>query len=230
MDLLKLFLLIILSAEANFKEKEMIVYPVALYHLFETNAYFYIDEKSKHGFLIDPAAEADKLLSMIKKNGWTIEKILLTHGHFDHIGAVDELHKTLNIPYYIHKNGKDYLTNTDYNLSLMTGQKIILNEAQYLNDGDIISLETTPDVKLNVIHTPGHTTDSVIYLDKENKTAFVGDTIFKQSYGRTDFPGGDMNTLRHSISDIVLKLDDETKLYSGHSDETTVSAEKQFYL
>lgn len=212
-----------------FEEKKMIVYPVALYHLFDTNAYFYIDEKTKHGFLIDPAAEADKLLEMIKKNGWTIEKILITHGHFDHIGAVDALHKALGIPYLIHKNGKEYLTNADYNLSLMTGEKITLNEAQYLNDGDVISLNAAPEVKLQVIHTPGHTTDSVIYLDKENKIAFVGDTIFKQGFGRTDFPGGNMNALRHSISDIVLKLDDETKLYSGHSEETTVAAEKAFY-
>jgi len=207
----------------------MIVYPVCLHHLFETNAYFYIDEKSKHGFLIDPAAEADKLSKMIKDNGWIIEKILITHGHFDHIGAVEELHKTFNIPYYIHQNGKEYLTNADYNLSLMTGQEIILNEAQYLNDGDTVLLDGAPEVMLSVIHTPGHTTDSVIYYDKDNKTAFVGDTIFKDGFGRTDFPGGDMNMLRLSILNKVLKLDDDTKLYSGHSDVTTVQREKKFY-
>ena len=86
----------------------MIVKPVLLTDFIETNAYFYVDEKTKRGFLIDPAAQADVLLQMIEENGLTIEKMLITHGHFDHIGAVQALHDKLNIPYVAHENGREY--------------------------------------------------------------------------------------------------------------------------
>ena len=193
----------------------------------ETNAYFYIDETSKHGFLIDPAAEPQKLLKMIKDNNWIIEKMLITHGHFDHIGAVETLHKQLGIPYYIHENGKDYLTNPALNLSSYFGDSITLNQAEFLKENDIITLETNPQVKLKVIHTPGHTQDSVLFYDEQNNLAFVGDTIFKASIGRTDFPGGNTQQLKNSIETKVFSLPDDTVLYSGHSDFTTIAAEKK---
>lgn len=193
----------------------------------ETNAYFYIDEKSNHGFLIDPGAEADKLISFIKKNNWVIEKILITHGHFDHIGAVETVHKELNIPYYIHQNGKEYLSNPALNLSSYFGAPITLNNAQFLTENDIISLDSNPEIKLKVIHTPGHTQDSVLFYDEQNNLAFVGDTIFKASIGRTDFPGGNGQQLKKSIETKVFTLPEQTALYSGHSDPTTVAAEQK---
>ena len=193
----------------------------------ETNAYFYIDETSHHGFLIDPAAEPEKLLQIIKDNNWIIEKMLITHGHFDHIGAVETLHKQLNIPYFIHENGKEYLTNPALNLSSYFGNSISLNQAEFLKENDIVTLEADPHVKLKVIHTPGHTQDSVIYYDEQNNLAFVGDTIFKASIGRTDFPGGNTQQLKNSIENKVFSLPDDTALYSGHSDPTSIAAEKK---
>ena len=204
----------------------MIVKQVPLCEILTTNAYFYIDEKTKHGFLVDPAAESEKLLKIIKDNGWTIEKILITHGHFDHIGAVEKLAKELNIPYYIHADGKQYLINPQMNLSSFFEQNIALSGAQYLQDGDEISLTSSPDVKLKVIHTPGHTADSVVYYDKNNDVAFVGDTIFKNSVGRTDLPGGNPAQLYKSIKDKIVTLPDNTVLYSGHTEQTTVQNEK----
>lgn len=204
----------------------MIVKQVLLCEILTTNAYFYIDEKTKHGFLVDPAAEPEKLLKIIKENGWTIEKILITHGHFDHIGAVEKLAKELDIPYYIHSNGKQYLINPQMNLSSFFEQNISLTDAKYLHDGDYITLSMTPDIKLKVIYTPGHTSDSVIYYDQNNNVAFVGDTIFKDSEGRTDLPGGNHFQLYESIRNKVITLPDNTVLYSGHTEQTTVQNEK----
>ena len=208
------------------KGNNMIVKQVPLYEFLTTNAYFYIDEKTKHGFLVDPAAEADKLLQIIKENGWTIEKILITHGHFDHIGAVEKLAKELNIPYYIHINGKQYLINPQMNLSAFFEKNIALSNADYVEDGDKITLSAAPEVCLQVIHTPGHTTDSVVYYDKNNDVAFVGDTVFKDSEGRTDLPGGNSFQLYNSIKNKVMTLPEDTILYSGHTEKTSVQHEK----
>lgn len=204
----------------------MRIYPLTVFGGIETNTYFYIDETSRHGFLIDPAAEPEKLLKLIKDHHWVIEKMLITHGHCDHIGAVEQLHQILKIPYYIHIKGKKYLTDPSWNLSAYFGKNIILNEAVYFNDNDTFSLETDSDITLSVIHTAGHTEDSVIFYDKHNMLAFVGDTIFKGSIGRTDFPGGNAQHLKQSIENKILTLPDQTILYSGHSESTTVKAEK----
>ena len=204
----------------------MIVKQVPLCEILTTYAYFYIDESSKRGFLIDPAAESEKLLQIIKENGWIIEKILITHGHFDHIGAVERLAKELNIPYYIHTNGKQYLIDPQMNLSSFFEKNIRLSDAQYLKDNDEINLTSSPDIKLKVIYTPGHTADSVIYYDENNNLAFVGDTIFKNSEGRTDLPGGNTSQLYNSIKNKIITLPDNTTLYSGHTEKTTVHNEK----
>ena len=207
----------------------MKVFTVKIANFLQTNAYFYIDEQTKHGFLFDPADEAQRLIDIITENHWTIEKILLTHGHFDHIGAVYELHKKLNIPYYAHENARSYLLDSEINLSSWNNHKIILPDAQYLKDNAIISLQPPAKTLLQVIYTPGHTQDSVIYYDAEANLAFVGDTIFKGSIGATHFPGGDMQQLQQSILSKIFTLPDDTILYSGHSDLTTVKAEKSRY-
>ncbi len=205
----------------------MIVKQVPVHGVITTNSYFYIDEGTKHGFLIDAGAEADTLLQVIKSNGWTIEKILITHGHFDHIGAVEHIAKELNIPYLAHRNGSLYLSDPIYNLSRFFESDIILNNAEYADEGDEITLKAAPSVKLRVIHTPGHTRDGVVYYDANNAKAFVGDTIFKHSIGRTDIPGGDFKQLMQTIENKIFTLPDETILYSGHSAPTSVGAEKR---
>ena len=209
--------------------KEVAVLKVVVRDVFDTNSYFYIDSKTKHGFLIDPGAEAKKLTSIIEQNDWKIEKILLTHGHFDHTGAVEELHKALKIPYFIHKNGELFLKNTHYNLSQYCERNVVLNEGKYFDDGDIISLSENPEIKLRVIHTPGHTPDSVVFYDEKNKIAFVGDTIFKMGIGNAGYPGGNAEDLKNSIINKIFKLPAETILYTGHSEETTVATESNRY-
>ena len=106
-----------------------------------TNAYIYADNETKHGFLIDPGAQAGKLLELIREKGLTIEAILLTHGHFDHIGAVSELQETLKIPVYMGKKGRLYAENPVWNLSAQTDEPIVLSNVTYLEDHAIIALK-----------------------------------------------------------------------------------------
>lgn len=112
------------------------------------NTHFYIDDESLHGFLIDPGAEADRLLKIIAEKNFVIEKILLTHGHFDHIGAVNEIQDKLKIPVFAHELSRDYLFNPEKNLSLFTDTEIKLGEVNFLADGDFICLEKNPEFNL----------------------------------------------------------------------------------
>lgn len=197
---------------------------------FAENCFFYIDDKTNHGFLIDPGAQAPELLSLIRENGWVIEKILLTHGHFDHMGAVNELRRELDVPVLAHRRSDEYLKDARRNLSALCGPAILVDDVEYLDDGDVVTLEADPQVRLQVIYAPGHTTDSVLYYSEKDGVAFVGDLIFKGSLGTWQYPGGDRETLLGSIMNKVFTLPDDTVLCSGHSEQTTAGIEKQRYL
>lgn len=196
---------------------------------FEENCFFYIDDETKHGFIIDPGAQADELLELIRKNGWTIEKILLTHGHFDHTGAVDEIRDMLNISVFAHRRSDEYLLDARKNLSALCGPEIIVKDVVYLDDGDVIRLDSNPDFSLQVIYTPGHTTDSVIFYSRKDHVAFVGDTIFKGSIGNYRYPGGNLEDIQRSIIERIFTLPDDTILCSGHSEQATVGTERRRY-
>ena len=170
------------------------------------NAYFFIDDETNCGFLIDPGAQADLLLKIINERGWTIEKILLTHGHFDHIGAVNEIQRALKIPVCMSKGGEYYAKNSGINCSA------------FCCDDSIV-----------LIPAPGHTSDGAIYYSEKNSVAFVGDTIFAGSYGRTDLPGGSEVELIKTLREKVFALPDETLLLCGHGPATTVAAEKSHW-
>lgn len=198
--------------------------------IFATNCYFYIDDATKHGFLIDPGAEADKLLKIIEREGFTIEKILLTHGHFDHIGAVNEIQSKLGVEVYMQGNGRDYVENPAWNLSEYFNLNMKLDDVTYIEDFSEIILSANRNLDLKMIPLAGHTTDSAIFYSKNDSVAFVGDSIFLNSIGRTDFPGGDEITLRKNLRDKIFTLPDDTILLSGHSDPTTVANEKNFLI
>lgn len=197
---------------------------------FDENSYLYIDDDSKHGFLIDPGAEAERLLQVIDHYQFFIEKILLTHGHFDHIGAVQEISEKLHIPVYAHERAGEYLNNAYYNLSSLCGPSITVNDWHPFKDNDVISLKDSPSFSLRVIYTPGHTTDSVIFYSPKDHSAFVGDTIFKGSIGNDRYPGGNGKQLIDSIINRIFTLPADTVLYSGHSEPTTVEEERARYL
>ena len=196
---------------------------------FATNSYFYIDDETNHGFLIDPGAEASKLLSVIAQKNFVIEKILLTHGHFDHIGAVDEIQAKLKIPVCMQKNGGAYVKNPVWNLSKFFDEEMTLDDVTFIDDNANITLDANKNFGVKLIPLAGHTTDGAVYYSAKDNVAFVGDSIFLGSYGRTDFPGGDELTLFKNLKEKVLTLPDDTILLSGHSAPTNVKAEKNRY-
>ncbi|MDE6049564.1 MAG: MBL fold metallo-hydrolase, partial [Paramuribaculum sp.] len=198
--------------------------------VFAENTYFYIDESSKSGFLIDPGAQAGLIYDAIVRNGWNIEKILLTHGHFDHFGAAELLREKLVAPIYIYPQDARYLTDTYLNLSENSGQPITVPHYEELRDGEIIRLKANSGFYLKVIATPGHTPGSVTYYSSEEHAAFVGDTLYQHGPGLTNFPGGDRSKLEESIINKILTLPDDTILLSGHSSPITVAEEKRLLL
>ena len=204
------------------------IYSIPVEGVFVTNCYFDVDEQTGHGFLIDPGAEGEKLAEIIRQKGWTIEKILLTHGHFDHWGGVKELQKQFDIPVMIHENGLAFLSDTRLNLSKFCRVDMTLNGAETFRDGDMISLNNG-NTTLKVLHTPGHTADSVMFYNKAEQAAFVGDTIFQGACGDTRYPTGDSRKLFRSIRERILILPKETALLSGHSEATTVGDERRYY-
>lgn len=193
------------------------------------NTYFYIDDETNHGFLIDPGGDGEKLLQICAEKNFTIEKILITHGHYDHIGAVNLIQYALNIPAVMHTDGKIYAEDPTWNYSRYTVGDIRLGKVTFLDDGAQINLDVNPDFGVKMIHTPGHTLDGVIYYSAKDKVAFVGDTIFKHTYGRYDLPGGDKKILFNSIRTKILNLPSDTTLLSGHTEPTTIDAEKIFF-
>ena len=199
---------------------------VEVHGVFAENAYFYIDEKNNSGFLIDPGAQADKLLKIIAEKNFAIEKILLTHGHFDHIGAAAEIQQKLSIPICMQKNGGDYVKNPVWNLSSEFDLNMTLENVTYLDDYSEIISSANENFKLQLIPCAGHTTDGAIFYSAKDGVAFVGDSIFLGTIGRTDFYGGDAKTLFENINTKIFTLPAETILFSGHTPPTTVQAEK----
>ena len=195
---------------------------------YDSNSYFVIDDNSGHGFLFDCGAEGRRVSDIIDKEGYIIERIIITHGHFDHIGGIEQLRRYKKIPVYIHENGKRFLSDPRYNLSAMVGNVISIKADGYFKDGDVIQTEDG-GLALRVIHTPGHTDDSCVFYDEKGGYAVTGDTIFKGTYGNYRFPTGNYNLLMKTIKEKILTLPPETVLYSGHTDKTTVGAEAPLY-
>lgn len=197
--------------------------------VFVTNCYIFADDNTRHGFIIDPGAQADVILSAVHKYGLSIEKILLTHGHFDHFGAAAKLRDTLGCPVMAHENGDMYLLDPSMNLSRQCGVTMTLRNTEKFSDGDVIALAASHEYDIKVIHTPGHTPDSVVLYCKEQNVAFVGDTIFRHSIGNFTYPGGNRTDLVNSITQKIFALPDNTVLLSGHSEKTDIGEEKRYH-
>ena len=195
----------------------------------DTNCYFLADETTGRGLLIDPGAQGDRVVELCRQKGWIVEKILLTHGHFDHFGGAETVRAAFGCPVLIHESGAALLADPALNLSGILDEPFTLQNPQLLREGDEIAPEGLPELTLRVIHTPGHTCDSCVFYWAQGGAAFVGDTIFKGSVGNWQYPGGSRQTLVESITEKIFVLPDDTVLYSGHSEATTVGTEKRRY-
>ncbi len=190
-----------------------------------TNCYIAYADVVKEAFIVDPADSADEIQLKITELGVKPVAILLTHGHFDHIGAVDELRDKYKIKVYVYEDEKDVMTS-DANLASMIGKRMSVEADEYLRDLQTIIIGGE---KIQVIHTPGHTKGSCCFYLPDEKVLFSGDTMFCQSFGRTDFPTGSMSQLISSIKNRLLKLDDDVKVYPGHNEETKIGFERHMY-
>jgi len=190
--------------------------------MLEVNAIIAYDNESLKGVLIDPGEEPETIMSAVEGAGVTLKSIVLTHGHGDHIGAVDILRHDLSLPVAIGRLDAGMLTNSGLNLSADFGFSLELEPAdRLLDEGDRVDVGS---FSFEVIHTPGHTRGSISL--KSGEDVIVGDLIFCGSVGRTDLPGGSFQTLLSSIRDKILSLPDETRLYPGHGPMTTVGRER----
>lgn len=191
-----------------------------------TDCYIAYDEKSLRGFIVDPGSQASKIIAACERLKVRPEAILLTHGHFDHIMAAEELRKHYAISIYAGKNEKRTLRDPGVNLSNVLGNSAYTLEADsFLSDGEHISIAGF-DIK--VIETPGHTEGGVSYYTESERALFAGDTLFAGSYGRTDMPGGSMSSLVRSIREKLFILPDETAVYPGHGEATAIGYEKKY--
>ena len=188
-----------------------------------TNCYLVINEEQKTGVVIDPGGDADQILEKIRQKGIAIEAIFLTHGHSDHIMAVDEVREVTGAKVYISEADADMLTKASSNLSVYMGAGREFKAAdEFLIDGETI---TAAGLKFQVVATPGHTKGGICLLCGD--TVFCGDTIFSESIGRTDLPGGSYSQILHSIKTKIMVLPDEMKLLPGHGPATTIGWERR---
>ncbi|AEF95100.1 beta-lactamase domain protein [Desulfotomaculum nigrificans CO-1-SRB] len=189
----------------------------------EANCYIIGCPETDQAAIVDPGDEARRILAQVAKLGLTVSAIILTHGHYDHIGAVAELKKATGAPVMIHRQDSEMLTKPALNLSAWLGEDIELKPAdRLLEDGDLIKVG---NLTLEVLHTPGHTPGGICL--KVGGDVFTGDTLFAQSVGRSDFPGGSHTTLINSIKQKLLVLPDDTMIYPGHGPASTIGQEKR---
>ena len=190
--------------------------------MFETNCYIVRADSNRDCAIIDPGDEAERIITEIERQRLVPKAILLTHGHGDHCGGVNDILKSYHIPLYAGKGEEALLLSAERNMSAAVGNPVTCNMPdRLLKEDDTVAIG---DIAFRVIQTPGHSPGGVCYLHENH--LFCGDTLFYGSVGRTDFPGCSHEQLISSIADKLLNLPDETICYPGHGPTTTIGFER----
>lgn len=189
-----------------------------------TNCYLLCNMDIKECVLIDPADSQDEISRMIDESGCSLKGILLTHGHFDHIMAADAVRDKYGVKVYASCDEKNTLEQPHINLGEAYGLMLSVKADVWHKDGEILKLA---GFDIEALHTPGHTEGGSCYYIREIGVLFSGDTLFCGSVGRTDFPGGSMSEIVRSIKEKVMVLPDDTKVYPGHGEGTSVGYERE---
>lgn len=189
----------------------------------ETNCYFIINEETRETILVDPADKGKQIIQHLNEHSLKPVAILLTHGHFDHIMGIPELLEEYNLPVYAMEEEKILLTDPSKNFSAGVGKRIVINVTHPLKDNEKLHLA---GMDITVIYTPGHTIGGACYYFEKEGVLLSGDTLFRGSIGRTDFPTGDYDTLVQSLNTKLMVLPEEVTVYPGHERTTTIGYEK----
>ena len=190
-----------------------------------TNCYLLKNKETGEMLIIDPGDNAGKIEQKILEMQGKPMAILLTHGHFDHILAAEEIRKKYNIPIYADQKEEKTLQDARINLTAYQGNGYTLKADVYLTD---LQVEELAGFSVQMIETPGHTAGSCCYYLKDEGVLFSGDTLFCGSVGRTDFPGGSASDIVRSLHKLLDSLPEETEVYPGHDVSTTIGYEKRY--
>jgi hydroxyacylglutathione hydrolase len=183
-------------------------------------------ERTKRAAVIDPGGDLDRIRHAIAESGASVEKILLTHGHIDHAGGAAELSEELGVPIEGPHEADLFLLQRLAETGLGYGMEGVraVTPDRWLTEGDVVSVG---ELTLDVLHCPGHSPGSVVFVSAAQRFAIVGDVLFQGSVGRTDLPGGDSQALIRSIKDKLLPLGDDVTFICGHGPMSTIGQERQ---
>lgn len=188
--------------------------------VLEENCYVVYDEQ-QNCVVIDPGDDSETIIDFIVENELTPQAILLTHGHFDHIGAVVALKEKFDLPVYIHRDDAPMLSDPERKSIFDYGVNDEFEADHYITDGQHLKFE---GLEFKVLHTPGHSKGSCCFLEED--VLFTGDTLFKGNVGRCDLEGGSFSQLQLSLEKKIMPLDDGIRIYPGHGDFSTLGIEK----
>lgn len=194
--------------------------------MLQCNCSVFGDEQSREAIVVDPGDDIARVLAVVARHGLTVKAIVITHAHIDHIGGAQKLKQATGAPVYMNHNDAELQKMMDVQagwLGVRTPEKVAIDSDA--TDGGVLAIGAT---EFHVLHTPGHTQGSIsLWIPSESKLV-AGDTLFRDSIGRTDLPGGDARQILRSIHEKLLPLPDETVVVPGHGENTTIGREKQF--
>lgn len=190
-----------------------------------TNTYYVYDDETKRGLIVDPADSPDTIIAKADSLSMIPEAILITHGHFDHVLAMNKIREHYGIKVYAGLTEKQVLHDMAMNLTSSFGMGQTFDADIYLKDGEEFE---TAGYHIRAIEVPGHTIGGMCYYFDKQGVLFSGDTLFCESVGRSDFPGGSASALCRGIKDKLFILPEHTKVYPGHMDETTIGNEIKY--